>query len=178
MKTFQWVELNGEFFDFSFADLGVNEEDIDFSSGLCVPQDSLDDVPQYVLSFKDGPTHFEGLGTVEGDEPQSQPRKVTDRFGGISILRKPRSKRVLKRGCWQNRLGNYFGNMVSERRNAVDSSNRICDYCGTTSSPSWRRGPKGPHSLCNACGIRYTLGRLAPEYHPSFRLDYNDGETD
>ncbi|MQL76456.1 hypothetical protein Taro_008850, partial [Colocasia esculenta] len=31
----------------------------------------------------------------------------------------------------------------------------VCSDCGTTQTPLWRRGPAGPKSLCNACGIRY-----------------------
>ncbi|XP_009112489.1 GATA transcription factor 20 [Brassica rapa] len=32
---------------------------------------------------------------------------------------------------------------------------RRCASCDTTSTPLWRNGPKGPKSLCNACGIRF-----------------------
>ncbi|KAL3525383.1 hypothetical protein ACH5RR_013755 [Cinchona calisaya] len=32
---------------------------------------------------------------------------------------------------------------------------RRCANCDTTSTPLWRNGPKGPKSLCNACGIRF-----------------------
>ncbi|PWA61599.1 zinc finger, NHR/GATA-type [Artemisia annua] len=32
---------------------------------------------------------------------------------------------------------------------------RRCANCDTTSTPLWRNGPRGPKSLCNACGIRY-----------------------
>ncbi|KAL5201937.1 hypothetical protein ABZP36_012889 [Zizania latifolia] len=32
---------------------------------------------------------------------------------------------------------------------------RRCASCGTTSTPLWRNGPRGPKSLCNACGIRF-----------------------
>ncbi|MQL97218.1 hypothetical protein Taro_029909 [Colocasia esculenta] len=32
---------------------------------------------------------------------------------------------------------------------------RRCASCDTTSTPLWRNGPRGPKSLCNACGIRY-----------------------
>ncbi|KAL9540814.1 hypothetical protein MBANPS3_009475 [Mucor bainieri] len=31
----------------------------------------------------------------------------------------------------------------------------VCSDCGTTSSPEWRKGPMGPKSLCNACGLRW-----------------------
>ncbi|KAG0458253.1 hypothetical protein HPP92_023410 [Vanilla planifolia] len=32
---------------------------------------------------------------------------------------------------------------------------RRCANCDTTSTPLWRNGPRGPKSLCNACGIRH-----------------------
>ncbi|KAL8200446.1 hypothetical protein R6Q57_011785 [Mikania cordata] len=39
---------------------------------------------------------------------------------------------------------------------AVDSLlTRRCANCDTTSTPLWRNGPRGPKSLCNACGIRF-----------------------
>jgi hypothetical protein len=31
---------------------------------------------------------------------------------------------------------------------------KTCDWCGTDKTPEWRRGPKGPKTLCNACGIK------------------------
>ncbi len=35
-----------------------------------------------------------------------------------------------------------------------------CRMCDTDQSPEWRRSSLGPASLCNACGLRYSLGRL------------------
>lgn len=29
-----------------------------------------------------------------------------------------------------------------------------CHECNTTYSPQWRRGPDGPQTLCNKCGIK------------------------
>eukprot|EP00210_Caulerpa_lentillifera_P008204 g7833.t1 len=37
---------------------------------------------------------------------------------------------------------------------AVTSEIHCCAQCGTTQTPQWRNGPKGPRTLCNACGIR------------------------
>ncbi|KAI9724719.1 MAG: blue light receptor [Chrysothrix sp. TS-e1954] len=31
----------------------------------------------------------------------------------------------------------------------------VCTDCGTLDSPEWRRGPTGPKTLCNACGLRW-----------------------
>ena len=30
-----------------------------------------------------------------------------------------------------------------------------CTTCGRTHSPMWRKGPLGPSTLCNACGLKY-----------------------
>ncbi|CAA0834963.1 Putative GATA transcription factor 22 [Striga hermonthica] len=38
---------------------------------------------------------------------------------------------------------------------------RVCFDCNTTKTPLWRSGPKGPKSLCNACGIRQRKARRA-----------------
>ncbi|KAI0748503.1 hypothetical protein C8Q80DRAFT_1103352 [Daedaleopsis nitida] len=31
----------------------------------------------------------------------------------------------------------------------------VCVDCGRTDSPEWRKGPMGPKTLCNACGLRW-----------------------
>ncbi|KAF9454604.1 GATA-domain-containing protein [Macrolepiota fuliginosa MF-IS2] len=31
----------------------------------------------------------------------------------------------------------------------------VCRKCGRTDSPEWRKGPDGPKTLCNACGLRW-----------------------
>lgn len=43
---------------------------------------------------------------------------------------------------------------------ATTGQQRQCDYCGTTRTPMWRRGPRGKHTLCNACGVKWKDGRI------------------
>ncbi|CAL0320301.1 unnamed protein product [Lupinus luteus] len=38
---------------------------------------------------------------------------------------------------------------------------RVCSDCHTTKTPLWRSGPRGPKTLCNACGIRQRKARRA-----------------
>jgi len=46
---------------------------------------------------------------------------------------------------------------VYKRTKGGDGESQYCCYqCGSRSSPEWRRGPEGPKTLCNACGIRYS----------------------
>ncbi|KAL1208125.1 GATA transcription factor 14 [Cardamine amara subsp. amara] len=52
------------------------------------------------------------------------------------------------------------------------TTNKSCSHCRTTKTPLWREGPKGPGTLCNACGMRYRTGRLLPEYRPALSPDF------
>ncbi|CDU23341.1 uncharacterized protein SPSC_01970 [Sporisorium scitamineum] len=48
-----------------------------------------------------------------------------------------------------------------------DGSIKSCGACGKIKTPMWRRGPKGPSQLCNACGARWKAGRLVvPDVAP------------
>ena len=36
----------------------------------------------------------------------------------------------------------------------------VCRDCGRTDSPEWRKGPEGPKTLCNACGMSSLFSHL------------------
>ncbi|KAI8872318.1 hypothetical protein GQ42DRAFT_161416 [Ramicandelaber brevisporus] len=43
---------------------------------------------------------------------------------------------------------------------AIANSNKRCEYCGSRSTPMWRRGPAGAGTLCNACGVKWKNGKI------------------
>lgn len=52
---------------------------------------------------------------------------------------------------------------ADQERNAQEGDRRkrlkaqhVCTDCGTADSPEWRKGPNGPKTLCNACGLRWS----------------------
>ncbi|KAI9505292.1 hypothetical protein BX070DRAFT_221840 [Coemansia spiralis] len=54
-------------------------------------------------------------------------------------------------------------NNVNKVRRSVSSptsQNRVCKYCRCTETPIWRRGPSGAGTLCNACGVKWKLGKI------------------
>jgi PAS domain S-box-containing protein len=48
------------------------------------------------------------------------------------------------------------GGFLDKRPKKVKSADEyVCTDCGTLDSPEWRKGPNGPKTLCNACGLRW-----------------------
>ncbi|XP_047308922.1 GATA transcription factor 21-like [Impatiens glandulifera] len=53
-------------------------------------------------------------------------------------------------------------NNISSNTNVTSTTPvRVCSDCNTTKTPLWRSGPRGPKTLCNACGIRQRKARRA-----------------
>ncbi|ORX96629.1 hypothetical protein K493DRAFT_281807 [Basidiobolus meristosporus CBS 931.73] len=44
----------------------------------------------------------------------------------------------------------------SQKKPKESEQERVCTECGTVDSPEWRKGPQGPKTLCNACGLRWS----------------------
>ncbi|CAN0919378.1 GATA transcription factor 18 [Linum grandiflorum] len=64
--------------------------------------------------------------------------------------------------CWDILKGGSSSSSKSRGNHNNNNQNndptllaRRCANCDTTSTPLWRNGPRGPKSLCNACGIRF-----------------------
>lgn len=45
------------------------------------------------------------------------------------------------------------------KKKRLDSNPKICTDCGTRDAPEWRKGPMGPKTLCNACGLRWSKNK-------------------
>ncbi|KAI8369205.1 GATA zinc finger-domain-containing protein [Choanephora cucurbitarum] len=52
--------------------------------------------------------------------------------------------------------------------------NQHCHSCNSTETPEWRRGPLGPRTLCNACGIIWRK-LIKKQENPTF---YSDNEEE
>ncbi|KAK9716893.1 hypothetical protein K7432_006601 [Basidiobolus ranarum] len=46
-------------------------------------------------------------------------------------------------------------NSNKRRRKRSAPTNNCCTMCQRKDSPEWRRGPLGPRTLCNSCGLKY-----------------------
>ncbi|KAI8815148.1 hypothetical protein BJ742DRAFT_782517 [Cladochytrium replicatum] len=74
----------------------------------------------------------------------------------------PRAVNVLNRKDeLDGRIGETMGTEVEaktlkRKKLRVAQEELFCRQCGTTSSPEWRKGPTGPKTLCNACGLAFS----------------------
>ncbi|KAJ9568346.1 hypothetical protein OSB04_004312 [Centaurea solstitialis] len=106
-------------------------------------------------------------GSVSNSNRVNSPIFQTD----VLVPGKVRSKRSRAAPCdWSSRLILLKSDETPPcAAEETDSSGvvRRCLHCGSDKTPQWRRGPMGPKTLCNACGVRYKSGRLVPEYRPA-----------
>ncbi|GFY98447.1 GATA type zinc finger transcription factor family protein [Actinidia rufa] len=85
-----------------------------------------------------------------------------DRYGSAKVM--PFKLRLMRKmSTDQMKFGDQ--KQQSSPTKTENSSNnnpiRVCSDCNTTKTPLWRSGPRGPKSLCNACGIRQRKARRA-----------------
>jgi len=49
----------------------------------------------------------------------------------------------------------------------MDKNMLFCHFCGRKETPEWRKGPSGPATLCNACGLQWAKKVRAQRSSPS-----------
>ncbi|KAH8596557.1 hypothetical protein B0O99DRAFT_509783 [Bisporella sp. PMI_857] len=117
-----------------------NLEDVNASRG---PDSMKDKMARY-----EGATHIETIEMLTGLRYQEG-----ERSQGISTGDK---SPALMRGdvgiampLDKDRAGS------EKKKNKKKEEEYVCTDCGTLESPEWRKGPTGPKTLCNACGLRW-----------------------
>ncbi|KAJ1687396.1 hypothetical protein LUZ63_018786 [Rhynchospora breviuscula] len=103
--------------------------------------------PKHIKEEHTGPT------TPLKDEVSAGPAVALKKSAMKSKKRRSRRKAVGRPPSW----------LSSKAKQTAD---KMCMHCQTKKTPQWRMGPEGAKTLCNACGVRYRLGRLLPEYRP------------
>ena len=68
----------------------------------------------------------------------------------------------LARGMFTSVVQARQRKVYHKRRPAhVDKNSLYCHFCGKRSTPEWRKGPAGPATLCNACGLQWAKKQRA-----------------
>ncbi|KAJ5169790.1 PAS fold-3 [Penicillium coprophilum] len=120
-----------------------------------------------------GPTSDEsdtGQSTSYYPEPPNT-REVYSHIDGIEVMTglyygEGERSQGLSTGASRGRIVHCdidITTAADQERNAQEGDRRkrlkaqhVCSDCGTADSPEWRKGPNGPKTLCNACGLRWS----------------------
>jgi len=80
--------------------------------------------------------------------------------------------------------GSPFDQTLGKTHKRPKVDEYMCTDCGTLDSPEWRKGPNGPKTLCNACGLRWakkekrksiSLGQNGRDSTPSTMMGGTNG---
>ncbi|KAK9099271.1 hypothetical protein Syun_026316 [Stephania yunnanensis] len=169
------------YFDLNHQDHGLNyHED---QGKLRASKDALnggssDDNDQFIPSYPSIPSMKNNVNyglklsmiwkhDHDQDKEGANPSDIGSPNGSTSAKWMSSKMRLMKRMMNSSRPGsdNFHQNQQNPSNNSTNISNgnniRVCSDCNTTKTPLWRSGPRGPKSLCNACGIRQRKARRA-----------------
>ncbi|RVX72628.1 hypothetical protein B0A52_04025 [Exophiala mesophila] len=133
------------------------------SSNVALTREALDEANAHARpdSIRDKMARYEGSSHVDSIEMFTGLRyREGERSHGIST---GGTSPALIRGDAGIHIpidkadARFGGSTYSDKKpKKVKSADEfVCTDCGTLDSPEWRKGPNGPKTLCNACGLRW-----------------------
>lgn len=132
----------------TISNVALTRENLDEANAFARPDSITDKMARYEGSAAaDSIELLTGLRYREGERAQGISTGGTSPAlirgdAGIDI---PIDKADLRHGSY-----------LDKKPKKVKSADEyVCTDCGTLDSPEWRKGPNGPKTLCNACGLRW-----------------------
>ena len=125
----------------------------DFGEPLCnVPLFQTSDIPS---SLKDSGKTYEVQLHIKPYSESRKPQKLHAERPKISLKRKHNNNR----SCFSERSTSGRETIYSLHAKSEPAKGSkpqpSCTFCNETDTPMWRKGPEGPGTLCNVCGLIY-----------------------
>ncbi|KAF1955210.1 hypothetical protein CC80DRAFT_415829 [Byssothecium circinans] len=147
------------------SNMALTRQNLDEVSAASKPDSITDKMARY-----EGTTHLETIEMLTGLRYRDG-----ERSQGIST---GEHSPMLIRGDAGIQISlDRDGRTSSEKKKKLKMADEyVCTDCGTLDSPEWRKGPNGPKTLCNACGLRWAKkekkrqGNPAPSHASSQRM--------
>ncbi|KAL6622239.1 hypothetical protein U3516DRAFT_585878 [Neocallimastix sp. 'constans'] len=99
----------------------------------------------------------------EGEEIyEDENSRIVDKKKEKNVINEKQIKKEVKRQRQKNTKQETKGKKrvpKGSQENSYDIK-RVCEYCGDTDTPMWRRGPNGKGTLCNKCGVKWKGGKI------------------
>ncbi|PIA19721.1 hypothetical protein COEREDRAFT_5532 [Coemansia reversa NRRL 1564] len=70
------------------------------------------------------------------------------------------TKMIVNQGIKRSAIDSPTSRKTRKTASSPITNERICSHCKCGETPIWRRGPKGTGTLCNACGVKWKLGKI------------------
>jgi hypothetical protein len=99
------------------------------------------------------------IGYYGASTPYSTHMPVVDRYGRLVPMRGPYGEEGGPQLLYGHRPVAYVSTTAAPTPKRVrkrrDSIEQTCLSCSASETPEWRKGPTGPRTLCNACGLLF-----------------------
>ena len=133
----------------TISNMALTREALDEANAFARPDSITDKMARY-----EGSSHVDSIEMLTGLRYREGERSHGISTGGMSpaLIRGdagidiPMDKADLRGGA------SYLDKKPKKVKSADEY---VCTDCGTLDSPEWRKGPNGPKTLCNACGLRW-----------------------
>lgn len=134
----------------TLSNVALTREALDEANAQARPDSIRDKMARYEgSSHVDSIEMFTGLRYREGERSQGISTGGTSPalIRGDAGIHIPIDKADARYG------GSSYSDKKAKKVKSADEF--VCTDCGTLDSPEWRKGPNGPKTLCNACGLRW-----------------------
>ncbi|KAL1550348.1 white collar 2 type of transcription factor [Salvia divinorum] len=110
------------------------------------------------LTLKLGPSQYYSENQDEQNDDEAACEKVND-MGNWNVPYNSSSSSAAAPSTYnylpyQGSFPHNTSTTSTRKRPMVDDT-KACKACGSHATPLWRKGPDGPQTLCNACGLRH-----------------------
>lgn len=122
----------------------LTEQALDEANASIKPDSITDKMARY-----EGANHIEGIEMMTGLRYRDGERSHGISTGDMSPLLIRGDAGIAIPMDKDSRAG------TDKKKKVKAADEYVCTDCGTLDSPEWRKGPNGPKTLCNACGLRW-----------------------
>lgn len=129
----------------SVSNTALTQQNLDEANASSKPDSINDKMARY-----EGATHIETIEMLTGLRYRDGERSQGISTGDASPTLIRGDVGIAMPADKDNRAGD-------KKKKMKVADEYVCTDCGTLDSPEWRKGPKGPKTLCNACGCEYFI---------------------
>jgi len=127
----------------AMSNLQLTQQNLDEANASSKPDSINDKMARY-----EGATHIETIEMLTGLRYRDGERSKGISTGDMS-------PHLIRGDAGIAMPVDRDGRGIDKKKKMKLADEYVCTDCGTLDSPEWRKGPSGPKTLCNACGLRW-----------------------